>query len=258
MSLINEYYCIIFDCNFNFVWHVKKIENYMNKRIIALGKLRKLGLNEKCLRATALCLRSKLSFGLYQNMILAKTNFQKLEKLWIKVLRALTGATEFVPIQVMLEESGMCNFRAFVNYLLMCRYIKGAELLPAGCFDPTHPLQTELPDSPKFGYSDRTLRTSTIEKSMISKQNEQERLDKKAMKKSELFLEEVTDAEKEIFDFVWKNVRVDRMKAKLKSMLKINRKGENLKMRKKIFDEFKKSKIEKYNLEKYRLETKDE
>ena len=249
---------IIFDSNFNFVWHVRKIENYMNKRIIALARLRKLGLDEKCLRAAALCLRSKLAFGLYQNMILAKTNFQKLENLWIKVIRAWTGATEFVPIQVMLEESGMCTFRAFVNYLLMCRFIKGAKLLPIGCFEPTLPLQTELPESPKFGYSDRILRASTVEKSINSRSNEQERLDRKMLKKSELFLSEVTDAEKEIFSFVWNDIRIDRMKSKLKSLLKINRKGKNIKVRKKIFDEFKNSKIEKYNLEKYRLETRDE
>merc|ERR1719454_261087 len=94
---------VIFDSGFNFNWHIQTCETYLNRRIAAVRCLRSLGLADRCLRAAAFCLRSKLKFGLFHLMFVSDSGFEKLEKLWTSLVRAWTGCTQFVPIQVMLE-----------------------------------------------------------------------------------------------------------------------------------------------------------
>merc|ERR1719220_1513054 len=83
---------VIFDSRFNFSWHVDRVVNYMKIRANALRSLRKLGLSDKCLKAAALCLRAKITFGLFHLMIISKTAFARLEKAWIGLVRAWTSA----------------------------------------------------------------------------------------------------------------------------------------------------------------------
>ena len=76
--------CILgvrFDTKFNFNWHLQSVEQYMRRRVAALRKLRQLGLAEKCLKAICLCLRSKITFGLWHLMTISKTNWDRLERI---------------------------------------------------------------------------------------------------------------------------------------------------------------------------------
>ena len=80
----------------------------------------------------------------------------------------------------------------------MSRYQKGASLLPKNCFEPTTPIKTELPKSPKqpARSSNRTSTISQTEKSITRFENWK---NLKNLKKSEKFLAEICDGEKEIF-----------------------------------------------------------
>ena len=107
---------VFFDTRLSFSNYLSRIEGYMQPRICALQSLRRLGLSDKCLRAAAMCLRSKLTFGLYHLMFLSDSAFERLEVLWTKIVRAWTGATRFVSTLDMLEQSGTCSLREFTVY----------------------------------------------------------------------------------------------------------------------------------------------
>ena len=242
---------LIFDSKFTFSWHFYTIEKYMKTRIFALQKLRRLGLSERCLRAAALCLRSKLSFGLYHYMVMSKTLFSKFEHLWVEICRKWTGATQFVPIETMIRESGTCTLETFITYLLMSRSLRGAKLLPKAKLLPSTPYKTTLPTSPKIQIQKRSSnRPSTMLKTAQSKLKADNLALEKLEKNSEKFLARISDDDKEVFREVLNKYTIDKVKLKLKGALKVSFKSD-ARNRTKIFEEIKKGKIEKYKLEKY-------
>ena len=235
-----------FDVDFSFNWHFLHIQNYMKTRINALRSLRRLGLANKCLRSAALCLRSKLSFGLYHLMVISKTTFSKFEKIWIDICRAWTGATQLVPIAVMLKEAGTCTFERFIIYLLMARSLKPGELLPRNCFNPSSADLTQLPFSPRIPPTNRARRQSTIEKTNLSIQAAADRDILRLRKSSERFIMSVDESFKVIYAETLEKNDITKVKMKLKAKLGIS--GSMNKNMKEIFENLKNEKIERFGL----------
>ena len=94
---------IEFDENFSFAQHVLDLEKYFSPRIIAIRQLRLLGLSEWNSRVTVLALRSKLAFGLYQNIFMSKSLFNRLDLIFTKLVRAWTKASNFVSNLLVLD-----------------------------------------------------------------------------------------------------------------------------------------------------------
>ena len=238
-----------FDSKFNFSWHVLMVEKYMKIRAVALRRLRSLGLSDKCLKAAALCLRAKITFGLFHLMTLNKTRFEKLEQIWVQVVRAWSSATQFVPNTEVLDKSGTCTIKKFVIYLLMTRYRKNLQILPKGCFEvPDEAAVTGLPNSPVEKL--HNLRSSTLEKSEISRQLVQEREIEKTKKSSKKFLESIELGMKVTFTELKASSPPHLLKGRLKRSFEITRKVDANK-RNEIFEKYKSEKIEKFGLFKY-------
>ena len=165
---------------------------------------------------------------------MAKTNFQKLEQLWTKLVRAWTGATQFVEVQKMMELSGTCSLRTFVNYLVMSRYIGKIRLLPKGCLDPPRPDLHVLPFSPpEKSYNLRSSTKHNTEET-TRKREEEERL--KGLTGSQKYMEMMSVEDKEEFAVLRKKVLPSQIKMKLKTMLQVTRKV-NLQARNSYFEE---------------------
>ena len=166
-----------FDENFSFVQHVLDLEEYFKPRIIAIRQLRLLGLSEWNLRVTVLALRSKLAFGLYQNIFMSKSLFNRLDLIFTKLVRAWTKASNFVNNSILFEQAGVASFRSFSEYLLASRYIsknKSFSFFSKKNWCPQiDPTLITLPDSPPI--TTRILRSSTIADSKRSLEEAQAR-----------------------------------------------------------------------------------
>ena len=204
------------------------------------------------MKASALCLRAKITFGLFHLMIISKTAFARLEKAWIDLVKAWTSATQFVPNTVILEESGTCTVFKFVTYLLMTRFRKNLKILPPGCFDvPDEALESALPVSPPE--KTHNLRKSTLEKSEVCRQEMQERELEKIKKNSQKFIEAVDFDHKVLFTELRASSPAHLFKGRLKRNLQISRKYDK-KKRNAIFEKLKNEKIERFGLQKYGTE----
>ena len=237
---------LTFDSSFTFEAQFRKVEKYMRTRINALNKLRLLGLSDRCLRAAALGLRCKIMFGLFHFTVMSRSMLERFEKIWIQTCRAWMGASQLVPIETLFEQSGTCKLENFINYLLMSRYAKGTALLTEDCFQPTSPLSTMLPKSPRQPIRSSN-RQSTIDQTEASLINYEKWKNDKSLRKSERFLSEISDREKEIFKEVTENSEPNRVKLKLKKALKISF-SVDISKRKRIFESLKREKIEKFKL----------
>ena len=242
---------VIFDSRLSFNKYLSQIEWYMQSRICALKSLRRLGLSDKCLRAAAMCLRSKLTFGLYHLMLLSDSAFDRLECLWTKIVRAWTGASRFVSTLDMLGHSGTCSLREFTVYLLMSRHLKGAKLLPEGCFAPPAPERRTLPSSPALEKGSYNLRPSTRKKTQESQIKFQTEELEKSKTKTEKFTQAVPESAKETFETQKKLWPVYKVKLKLKSALRITFRT-NVRSRQQFFKKCMDEKIETLGLEQYK------
>ena len=198
-----------------------------------------------------MCLRSKLTFGLYHLMFLSDSAFERLEVLWTKIVRAWTGATRFVSTLDMLEHSGTCSLREFTVYLLMSRQLKGANLLPEGCFAPPAPEKRTLPSSPVPEHNSYNLRPSTRKKTQESQIRFQSAELEKTKSKTEKFTQAISEFAKETFETQKKRWPVHKVKLKLKTALKITFRT-NVTLRRQFFKKCMDEKIERFSLEQYK------
>ena len=185
-----------------------------------------------------------ITFGLFQLMILSKTNFERVERVWIQVVRAWSSATQFVPNAEVLAQSGTCTIKKFVTYLLMTRYRKDLKILPQNCFHvPDEAVVTSLPESPVEKV--HNLRSSTLKKSEICRQSCQQRSLEKIKKSSKKFLESVDFEMKVKFSELQAVSPPHLLKGRLKRSFEITRKVDASK-RNEIFNRYRTDKIEKW------------
>ena len=119
---------VYFDTKLNFNEHVTRVVENVRKRTLALKMLRRVGLSRKNAIHYSLCIRSKLFFGLWHYLKMSKSNQERLELAWFRLLRAAVNASKWVPRKYILEVTGLCSLATFFDYLFHLRFLTSPDV----------------------------------------------------------------------------------------------------------------------------------
>ena len=171
--------------------------------------LRNLGLSDFLLKSSALALRGKISYGLYQNLYMSDSCWSKVNVIYNNVIRSYSGGSIFVPNEELWKACGVSSLDTFMHYLLLTRHYSKSRFKifeESKWHDATWSI---LPRSPlaisNYRQNPYSLRSSTTKATLESLNREKDRLQEKIPRQFQFVLGISEENRLKAIDFRKKN-----------------------------------------------------
>ena len=129
---------LFFDTNLKFNSNLSKIKDWIRPRLNFFSMLRgKLGekFNYLFWRKFMFHLRNRIIFAIFHLTTVSKSTFLKYEQIWNNAIRKMFGFRNNVPVEIILQTSGLAAFSDYFRYILSFRTITYKNIEFSSVFD---------------------------------------------------------------------------------------------------------------------------